>query len=137
MADDAITLVRQNDRLTVEKSRNCRRRASVSNYSRGAQSSAGDRVFSDDVRLEAGALNADQVRVPDANVIYRPAAFRGVLADGVLKAATEADKIVVAVYASPTAGRWGKAVAGCVTRFHWKTESCTADCMTTGAAWRW
>jgi beta-N-acetylhexosaminidase len=68
-------------------------------------------VFTDDVRLEAGHALERQIkaRVPDANVIYTDPQLSGALAEGVLCAAAEADQIVVAVYASPTAGKMVKA----------------------------
>jgi len=71
-------------------------------------------VFSDDVRLEAGRVLERQIkaRVPDANLIFADPQLSGALADGVLRSAAEADKIVVAVYASPTAGKMVKADGG-------------------------
>jgi beta-N-acetylhexosaminidase len=71
-------------------------------------------VFTDDVRLEAGRVLERQIklRAPDANVLFTDPQLSAAMADSVLRAATEAEKIVVAVYASPTAGKRVKAGGG-------------------------
>jgi beta-N-acetylhexosaminidase len=46
-----------------------------------------------------------KLRVPDANVIFTDPRTVAAMSDGVLRATAQADKIVVAVYASPTAGK--------------------------------
>jgi len=116
MADDAVTLVRQNESFLPLAGLPANASSKKSGTGAAAlpyQTVAEVRnhllvvVFSDDVRLEAGRTLERQIkaRVPDANVIYTDPQLSGVLADGVLRAAAEADKIVVAVYASPTAGK--------------------------------
>jgi beta-N-acetylhexosaminidase len=119
MADDAVTLARQNgavlplNALPLKKAGTAagalpyQTVVEVRNHLLAI-------VFSDDVRLEAGRVLERQIktRVPDANVIYTDPQFSGVLADSILRAATEADKIVVAVYASPTAGKMVKGEGG-------------------------
>lgn len=64
-------------------------------------------IFSDDVRLEAGRVLERQIkaRVPDANVIYTDPTLAGALHDRITSAASAAEKLVIAVYASPTAGK--------------------------------
>jgi beta-N-acetylhexosaminidase len=64
-------------------------------------------VFSDDVRLDAGRALERQIksRVPDANVIYTDPALAAAMAPDVLNAVQQADKVVVAVYAAPVAGK--------------------------------
>jgi beta-N-acetylhexosaminidase len=64
-------------------------------------------IFSDDVRLDAGRVLERQVksRVPDANVIYTDPALAAAMEPNVLSAVQQAQNIVVAVYASPTAGK--------------------------------
>jgi beta-N-acetylhexosaminidase len=59
------------------------------------------------VRLDAGRAFERQIksRAPDANVIYTDPALAGAMAPDVLNAAQQAEKVVVAVYASPTAGK--------------------------------
>jgi len=117
IADDAITLVRQNGAVLplneLQRNALASKKAGTGAAALPYQTVAEVRnhllvvVFSDDVRLEAGRALERQIkaRVPDANVIYTDPQLSGVLADGVLRAAAEADKIVVAVYASPTAGK--------------------------------
>jgi beta-N-acetylhexosaminidase len=67
-------------------------------------------VFTDDVRLEAGRVLERQIkaRMPDANVIFTDPQLSAAMTAGILRAAAEADKVVVAVYASPTAGKMVK-----------------------------
>jgi len=64
-------------------------------------------IFSDDVRLEAGRVLERQIRsrAPDANVIYTDPDLAGVIAPNVISAVEQAEKVVVAVYASPVAGK--------------------------------
>ncbi len=123
MADDAITLVRQNDSFLPLAGLpvNASSKKSGTGAAALPYQIVGDVrnhllviVFSDDVRLEAGRALERQIkaRVPDANVIYTDPQLAGVLADSVLQAAAEADKIVVAVYATPTAGKMVKTDGG-------------------------
>jgi beta-N-acetylhexosaminidase len=107
MADDAVTLVRQSGGVLPLK------KAGTSESALPYQSQVEVRnhllviVFSDDVRLEAGRGLERQIkaRAPDANVLYTDPQLSRPMAENVLRAAAEADKIVVAVYASPTAGK--------------------------------
>jgi beta-N-acetylhexosaminidase len=111
MADDAVTLVRQNELFLPLQALPKKSGTAAAALPYQALGELRNHllvvVFSDDVRLEAGRALERQIkaRVPDANVIYTDPQLSGVLADGVLRAAAEADKIVVAVYASPTAGK--------------------------------
>jgi beta-N-acetylhexosaminidase len=107
MADDAITLVRQKAGvLPLKKSG-----TTAAGLPYQGMAEVRNRlvvvIFSDDVRLEAGRVLERQIksRVPDANVIYTDSSLAGVLNDKVLNAVRTADKVVVAVYASPTAGK--------------------------------
>lgn len=114
MADDAVTLVRQNGAVLPLKKPGTA--ASGLPY----QSVVEVRnhllvvVFTDDVRLEAGRALERQIklRAPDANVIFTDPQLSTAMEDGILRAAAAADKIVVAVYASPTAGKMVKADGG-------------------------
>jgi beta-N-acetylhexosaminidase len=112
MADDAITLVRQSGG---------RQSGAALPLTKSGTSSAGlpyqnqvevrNRlvmiVFSDDVRLDSGHTLERQIksRVPDANVIYTDPEFATVMTPEVLNTVRQAQKVVVAVYASPTAGK--------------------------------
>jgi beta-N-acetylhexosaminidase len=107
MADDAVTLVRENGVVLPLKKTGTAAGALPYQTVVEVRNHLLVIVFSDDVRLEAGRVLERQIKsqVPDANVIYTDPQLSGVLTDGVLRAAAEADKIVVAVYASPTAGK--------------------------------
>jgi len=107
VADDAITLIRSNDKvlplhrsgtiaaglpyLTVEEVRN---RLVVL-------------ILVDDVRSEAGRGLERQIklRVPDANVIYADPRIAAAVSDDTLKAIDQAQSVVTAVYVTPTAGK--------------------------------
>lgn len=107
MADDAVTLVRQNgSALPLTKAGT---NPGGLPYQAGAE--VRNRlvvvIFTDDVRLAAGRVLEQQIksRVPDANVIYTDASLAGVMSPEILGAVQQADKVVVAIYASPSAGK--------------------------------
>jgi beta-N-acetylhexosaminidase len=114
MADDAVTLVKQNGAalpltrlgtteagLPYQNAVEVRNRLVVM-------------VLSDDVRLEAGRTLERQIksRVPDANVIYTDANLATLMTPDVLTAVQQAEKVVVAAFASPSAGRRIKTDSG-------------------------
>jgi beta-N-acetylhexosaminidase len=107
MADDAITLVRQKGPVLPLK----RAGTTATGLPYQGMTEVRNRlvvvIFSDDVRLEVGRVFERQikVRVPDANVIYTDPGLAGVLTARVLAATRAADKVVLAVYTSPTAGK--------------------------------
>ena len=107
MADDALALIRQNGAVLPLG----RAGTSAAALPYQNQVQVGNRlvvvIFSDDVRLEAGRMLERQIRarVPDANVIYTDPALAGGLSDTILGAVKTADKVVVAVYASPMPGK--------------------------------
>jgi beta-N-acetylhexosaminidase len=107
VADDAITLVRDNGKLlplkqsgTVQSALPYQRVDEVHNHFVVV-------VFSEDVRTEAGRTleRQIQVRVPDANVIYVDPRIAAAMSEGVLRAIDDAQAVVAAVYVVPTAGR--------------------------------
>lgn len=114
IADDALTLVRQNGAVLPLKK--------VETNSTGLPYQGGVEVrnrlvvvvFSDDVRLEAGHRLEVQIksRVPDANVMYTDSDLAQPMTAGILSAVQQAEKVVVAVYASPSAGRVVKTEGG-------------------------
>jgi beta-N-acetylhexosaminidase len=114
IADDAVTLVRQNGAvLPLKKS------GTAPNglpYQNGVQ--VRNRIvvviFSDDVRLQAGHVleRAIRGRVPDVNVIYTDAELAPLMAPSILNTVKQAEKVVIAVYASPSAGRTVKTANG-------------------------
>ena len=107
MADDAITLVRQKGPVLPLKKTG----TIASGLPYQGMAEVHNRlvviIFSDDVRLDAGRVLERQikVRVPDANVVYTDPGLAGVLAERVLAVTRAADKVVVAVYTSPIAGK--------------------------------
>ena len=114
IADDAITLVRQNGSVLPFK------KTGTSGGGLPYQTGVEVRnrllviVFTDDVRLDAGRQLERQIKIraPDANVIFTDPVLSAAMSEGILRSATEAEKIVVAVYSSPTAGKMVKAEGG-------------------------
>jgi len=114
MADDAVTLVRQNGAvLPLTK---VGTRANRLPYQPGVEvrNHLVVVVFSDDVRLQSGHSFERQIRmrVPDANVIYTDGDLATVMTPEILRAVQQAGKVVAAVYASPSAGRVVKTATG-------------------------
>jgi len=107
MADDAVTLVRQNGAvLPLTK-------AGTTPAGLPYQTMAEVRnrltvvIFTDDVRLDTGRTLERQIkaRVPDANVIYADPRLASAISGGVLVDVKAAAKVVAAIYSSPTAGK--------------------------------
>ncbi|MBV9180586.1 MAG: glycoside hydrolase family 3 C-terminal domain-containing protein [Acidobacteria bacterium] len=107
MAEDALTLVKENGAVLPLK------RTSVpgGNLPYRALTEVTQRlvvvIFSDDVRLSAGRALESQIRsrVLDADVIYTDPNLAASMSQGILRAVGTAEKVVIAVYASPTAGK--------------------------------
>jgi beta-N-acetylhexosaminidase len=114
MADDAITLVRKNGSVLPLK------KAGTIGGALPYQTMAEVRnellviVLTDDVRLEAGRALERQIkmRVPDATVIYTDPQLAAAMTPAIVNAARQAGKVVVGVYASPTAGKMVKTGSG-------------------------
>jgi beta-N-acetylhexosaminidase len=114
MADDAVTAVRVAGTLLPLKK--------AGTISRGlpyqAQAEVRNRLlvilFTDDVRLDAGRVLEREVklRAPDANMIYTDPRLAAAMSPAIVRSAQQAEKIVVAVYASPTAGKVVKTNTG-------------------------
>jgi beta-N-acetylhexosaminidase len=114
MADDAVTLVRDNGKLLPLKQ--------MGTVNPGLPYQRVDEVrnrlvviiFTDDVRTEAGRMLERQIRsrVPDANVIYVDPRIAAALSDDVLRAVDQAQTVVAAVYVIPTAGKATKTAGG-------------------------
>jgi len=114
MADDAVTLVRDNGKLLPLKQ--------VGTVDSGLPYQRVDEVrnrvvvvvFTDDVRTEAGRMLERQIRsrVPDANVVYVDPRIAAALSDDIMRAVDQAQVVVAAVYVIPTAGKAAKAAAG-------------------------
>jgi len=114
IADDAVTLVRDNGKLLPLKQ--------MGTVMGGLPYQKVDEVrnrvvviiFTDDVRTDAGRMLERQIRsrVPDANVIYVDPRIAAPLSDDVLRAVDQAQAVVAAVYVIPTAGKATKAAGG-------------------------
>jgi beta-N-acetylhexosaminidase len=117
VADDAITLVRENGKVLPLKS-------SVKNQGTGkavlpytTQEKTGSEVvavlFSDDVRTDSGRAFAREflARIPEARVIYVDPRVAAGMSEEVLKAVDQARTVVAAVYVVPSAGKVGNSVA--------------------------
>jgi beta-N-acetylhexosaminidase len=114
VADDAVTLVRDNGRLlplkpqgTVASGLPYQRVEEVHNHLVAV-------IFSDDMRLDSGRMFERQLRarVPDANVLYVDPRTAGAMSDEILKAVDQAEEVVAAVYVIPTAGKVAEAANG-------------------------
>ena len=107
IADAGVTLVRQNHAVLPLKK--------MGTNSGGLPYQAGVEVrnrlvvviFSDDVRLDAGRVLERQIksRAADANVIYTDPDLAAAMAPNIFSAVQQAEKVVVAVYAAPVAGK--------------------------------
>jgi beta-N-acetylhexosaminidase len=107
VADDAVTLVRDNGKLLPMKSYGTR--APVLPYQKveEVRDTVVAIIFSDDMRTEAGRALERQLRlrVPDADVLYIDPRVATAMTDDVLKAVTNAQTVIAAVYEVPMPGR--------------------------------
>ncbi len=114
MADDAVTAVRHTGTLLPLKKAG----TIAGGLPYQAQAEVRNRlvliVLTDDVRLDAGRMLEREVklRAPDANIIYADPRLAAAMSPAIAKAAQHAEKVVVAVYASPTAGKVVKTNGG-------------------------
>jgi beta-N-acetylhexosaminidase len=107
VAESAITLVRDNGRVLPLK--NHRTSAPAAAY--GTVERQGNSllclIFTDDLRTENGRQLEREFRrrVPDARIIYIDPRIASALAPEIQTAVSAAEKVVIAVYMIPTAGR--------------------------------
>jgi beta-N-acetylhexosaminidase len=113
VADDAITLVRDNGKVLPLKSEGTTKGGLPYTQKEETNNRVVAVVFSDDVRTDSGRAFAREfrARVPDANVLYIDPRFAAGMSDAVLKAVDEAKTVVAAVYVVPSAGKIGNTVA--------------------------
>jgi beta-N-acetylhexosaminidase len=107
IADDAVTVVRDNARLLP-----LQRMGTVSS---GLPYQGGEAVrnrvvaviFSDDVRNDWGRTMARQLRmrVPDVNIMFVDPRTAAAMSDAILRAADQAQAVIAAVFVIPTAGK--------------------------------
>jgi len=107
IADDAITLVRDNGKLLPLKRSGTNAAGLPYQRMEDARNRLVVVIFSEDMRTEAGRTLERQVRsrVPDVNVLYVDSRIAAAVSDEVLKAVGQADAVVAAMYVVPTAGR--------------------------------
>jgi beta-N-acetylhexosaminidase len=113
VADDAVTLVRDNGKLLPLKA--------AGTFNSGLPYMTREEthnrlvlvVLSEDVRLDSGRVLAREVRnrVPDANVIYVDSRVADAMTEQILKAVDEAQAVIAAVYVIPTPGSTKNSVA--------------------------
>jgi beta-N-acetylhexosaminidase len=117
VADDAVTLVRDNGKVLPLKSPLKNQGTAKAALPYTTQERIGNQVvavlFSDDVRSDSGHAFAREFRdrIPDARLIYVDPRIAAGMSAEVLKAVDEATTVVAAVYVVPTAGKVGNTVA--------------------------
>jgi beta-N-acetylhexosaminidase len=113
VADDAVTLVRDNGKVLPLKSKGTAKAGLPYTTQEETRNQAVAVLFSDDVRTESGRAFGREFRsrIPDARVIYVDPRIAAGMSDEVLKAVEEAKTVVAAVYVIPTAGKVGNTMA--------------------------
>jgi len=114
VADDAITLVRDNGKLLPLKQTGTVAGGLPYHRVEEVHNRVVVVIFSDDVRTEAGRALERQIRarVPDVNVMYVDPRIAAAMSDDVLRAVGEAESVIAAVYVIPTAGKVKRTEAG-------------------------
>jgi len=109
VADSAVTLVRDNGKVLPLKSKGTVKAGLPYMTKEEIHNNVVAVLFSDDVRTDSGRAFARELRtrVPDARVIYVDPRIAGGMSDEVLKAVSEAQTVIAAVYVIPSAGRAG------------------------------
>jgi beta-N-acetylhexosaminidase len=106
VADDAITLVRDNGKVLPLKASGTNKNGLPYMSKEEVHNHLVVVVFSDDMRSETGRMLARQLRdrVPDVNILYVDSRVADAMSDQILKAADEAQTVIAAVYVSPAPG---------------------------------
>ena len=114
IADDAVTLVRDNGKLLPLKTPGTTTPGLPYQRVEEVRDSVVALIFSDDMRTEAGRMLERQIRdrVPDAHVIYVDPRIAAAISDEVLKAVDNARSVIAAVYEVPVAGKVMKGASG-------------------------
>lgn len=109
MANDAVTLVRDNGKILPLKSRGTVRAALPYMTKEETHNAVVAVVFSEDLRTESGRVFGRELRarVPDAHMIYVDPRTAAGMAEEVMKAVGEAQVVIAGVYVIPTAGKIG------------------------------
>jgi beta-N-acetylhexosaminidase len=113
VADNAITLVRDNGKMLPLKSKGTAKAVLPYMTKEETHNDVVAVLFSDDVRTDSGRAFAREfhARVPDSRLVYVDPRIAAGMSDEVLKAVDAAQTVVAAVYVIPTAGKIGNSVA--------------------------
>ena len=113
VADNAVTLVRDNGKVLPLKSKGTAKAGLPYTTQEETRNQVVVVLFSDDVRTESGRAFGREfrARIPDARVLYVDPRIAAGMSEEVLKAVDEAKTVVAAVYVVPTAGKVGNTVA--------------------------
>jgi beta-N-acetylhexosaminidase len=113
VADDAVTLIRDNGKVLPLKARGTVVGGLPYMSTVDTQNRMVVIVFSEDVRINAGRTFDRQIRarVPDANVMFVDPRIAEGMTEEILKAVDQAEAVVAAVYATPTPGSTKNGVA--------------------------
>jgi beta-N-acetylhexosaminidase len=114
IADDAVTLVRDNGKLLPLKRSGTVKAGLPYQHVDEVRNGIVVLVLSEDVRTESGRAleRAIKARVPDANVIYADPRIASAMSEQILNAVDQAQSVIAAVYVVPTAGKAMKGVNG-------------------------
>jgi beta-N-acetylhexosaminidase len=114
IADDAVTLVRDNGKLLPLKQSGTVNDGLPYQHVEEVRNGVVVVVLSEDVRTESGRAleRAIKARVPDANVIYVDSRIAAAVSEGILNAVDQAQVVIAAVYVAPTAGKAMKSANG-------------------------
>ena len=107
VAEDALTLVRDNGKLLPLKIAGTPKTALPYQSVAEVRNRVVAVIFSDDVRTESGRVLEREIRarVPDAHIIYVDPRIAAGMSDEVLMNVDQAQSVIAAVYVIPTAGR--------------------------------
>jgi beta-N-acetylhexosaminidase len=114
IADDAVTLVRDNGKILPLKNSGTSQPALPYQKVEEVHNNTIAIIFSDDIRADSGHVFEREMRsrVPDVNVINVDTRTAAAMSDQVLNAVNEAKIVIAAVYAVPVAGRVAPATGG-------------------------
>jgi beta-N-acetylhexosaminidase len=114
IADDAVTLVRDNGKLLPLKRSGTVKAGLPYQHVDEVRNGIVVLVLSEDVRTESGRAleRAIKARVPDAHVIYADPRIASAMSEQILNAVDQAQSVIAAVYVVPTAGKAMKGVNG-------------------------
>jgi len=109
VADDAVTLVRDNGQVLPlsAKIRGTSQPVLAYNNDVEVRNRLLAIIFTDDMRSENGRMFERQLRMraPEANIVYVDNRTAAAMGPQLLQSATQADKVIAAVYVIPSAGR--------------------------------